>query len=542
MELLTNKTLWEGFDPSAEQLDVTVAKVVTDDQLTFKKIYFTGRTFASGRKTRVCANICQPNKKSSKAVLLVSNSNGSTHDEELKNIAQNGFLAMWVDINGRTENGCGTMYPEEVSYCNAVENKDIFYFGETARESKLYEQSLCYMRAITYLVGEEKVKTISVVTIGECSTIGAIVCAQDKRVTNGLFMFGRLHIDYPQADCAVDNNATLQEQFAYEDKRQAWTMGLAPQSYAMNITVPVYVVNSANSHAVDIVEISNVYNRVNEQSRLLIVPDMFDCLDLRYIKSAIAWCKGTNVKEDYDLSYFVEDGNYFVKLQTSAKIGNCTIWYCTNANSRAKHWKNAQLQKGEDGYIAKLDLYQENCNVVAFAQINGKVIISSTLLEISVNDAQNVKIPNSIVYTGEGDYHLMSAGAEGAWMFTNAQPKTQKGYLGIVGTEGNCLATFALCDASVKKNSSFAVTFDICATTQSMLTVAVVCNYGQSNDAYIAKVELVGDGKWQRVTFDASDFRSNNSALGKAMTDEQTPQLLVLKSDQTFLVNNIILV
>ena len=37
MELLTTKTLWYGFDPSAEQLDVTVARVEKEEKLTFKK-------------------------------------------------------------------------------------------------------------------------------------------------------------------------------------------------------------------------------------------------------------------------------------------------------------------------------------------------------------------------------------------------------------------------------------------------------------------------------------------------------------------------
>ncbi len=542
MELLTNKTLWETFNPSAEQLDVTVAKLVENEDVTFKKVYFTGRTFASGRKTRVCANVCYANKKSSKGVLLISPSDRATNYDELRNVAKSGFLAMSVDIDGRTEMGCGTMYPEEVSYCNAIEGKDMFFFGETVRESKLYEQALNCMRAITYLVEEESAQTISVVTVGNCSTLGAIVCAQDKRVTNGMIMFGRLNIDYPEEVVAVGDNATIAQQFAHEDRSQAWTMGLAPQSYAINIDIPIYVVNSANSHVVDIVDVSKAYNRVNEQSRLLIVPDMFDCLDMRYVKSAIAWCKGTNVNENYDLSYFMEGGDYFVKLETSAKLCDVAIWYCTNANSRAKHWVKAKLTQCEGGYVAKLDLYEANCTVLAFAQIADKITTSTTLLEIPIKGAQHLKTINSIVFTGEGNDDLITVCDLRAWMYTSAEARRKKGYLGIVGAQGDCLATFALADVSVKKTSSFAVTFDVCTTAQDTLTVAVVCNYGQTNDVYVAKAKLVGDGKWQRVTLEADDFFSNSSERSKTMPADQTAQLLVLKCDQTFLVNNIILV
>ena len=542
MELLTNKTLWEGFDPSAEQLDVTVAKVVTDEQTTFKKVYFTGRTFASGRKTRICANVCHPNKKSARAVLLVSNSNRPTNLKELRDVAQQGFLAMWVDVDGRTETGCGTMYPEEVSYCNAVENKDIFFFGENVRESKLYEQSLSCMRAITYLVEEEKATSVSVVTIGECSAIGAIVCAKDSRVTNGTFMFGKLNVDYPELDSIVDNTAPLQVQFAHEDQSQAWTMGLAPQSYTLNIPVPIYVVNSANSHNVDVVEVSKAFQRMNDQSRLLFLPDLFQCLDARYVKGLVGWWKGQTAPQDCEIGYYVENGDYFVKVTTSAKLADTSIWYCTKANARAKHWTKAKLTQVDDGYVAKLDLYQQNCTVLAFAEVVGKPTTSSMLLEIPVKNAQNVKLANSIVFAGEGNYQLMTVSEQGAWMFESAQTQRKKGYLGIVGAQGNCLATFALADESIKKNSSFTVTFDICATSQDTLTIAVVCNYGRTNDTYVAKKELIGDGKWQRVTVEAEDLLMQGIERNKTLPTDQMPQLLIIKCDQTVLVNNVILV
>lgn len=542
MELLTTKTLWYGFDPSAEPLDVTIARVEKEDKLTFKKIYFTGRTFASGRQTRICAHICQPNKKATKAVLLISPSGRENIYQEIRDIAEKGFVAMAVDIDGRTETSCGTMYPEEVSYCNAIENKDVFYFGENVRESKLYEQALSCMRAITYLVEEMKVATVSVLTLGHCSSVGIIVCAQDKRVTNGALLFGDLNIDYPEKDFIVDGKASLQDQFAHDDKSQAWTMGLAPQSYIIKISVPVFVVNSANSHLSDVADVSKSFYRLNDQSRLLIVPDMLDCLDSRYIKSVIAWCKGTNVSKDYDLSYFVQDGNYFAKLKTSARLQDVAVWYCTDADAPAKHWVQAELAQGEDGYIGKLDLYQENCNVIAFAEIKDKITTSSTLLEIPVKNAQNVKMANSIVFTGEGNYKLVNITERKAWTFTNSEYKRQKGYLDIVGAKGSCLATFALTDASVKKNFSFAVTFDICANQPGHLTVAVVCNYGTTNDVYIAKVEIHAVGKWQRVTVDASQLLSNSSERSKPMPADKVPEVLVLKSDQTFLVNNIILV
>ena len=80
------------------------------------------------------------------------------------------------------------------------------------------------------------------------------------------------------------------------------------------------------------------------------------------------------------------------------------------------------------------------------------------------------------------------------------------------------------------------------ASEKGILHVAVVCDYGKTNDIYVAQVELHAVGKWQRVTVEGSQFLSNSSERSKSMPADKVPEVLVLKSDQTFLVNNIILV
>ncbi len=48
--ILTTQTLWENYDPTAEQLDVNVFKTYEKDGLIVKQLYFTGRSLSANQK------------------------------------------------------------------------------------------------------------------------------------------------------------------------------------------------------------------------------------------------------------------------------------------------------------------------------------------------------------------------------------------------------------------------------------------------------------------------------------------------------------
>ena len=74
-----------------------------------------------------------------------------------------------------------------------------------------------------------------------------------------------LNCEYPEYDgvADTDNAASLNRHLEYDICRQSWTLGLAPQSYAMKIGIPLYVINSANSSYVDIEQINKTGARLN---------------------------------------------------------------------------------------------------------------------------------------------------------------------------------------------------------------------------------------------------------------------------------------
>ncbi len=77
-------------------------------------------------------------------------------------------------------------------------------------------------------------------TIGSGVYVGAIVLAVDQRLTNGAVLFRRYQPSFPDSgDGKIDSDDDddLNRHLDYERKRQLWTLGLAPQTYALQIKI-----------------------------------------------------------------------------------------------------------------------------------------------------------------------------------------------------------------------------------------------------------------------------------------------------------------
>ncbi|MCM1395772.1 MAG: hypothetical protein NC132_06700, partial [Corallococcus sp.] len=295
MEQLYNaKTLWQDFSPTAEPLDVYVMNVSEQEGVETKKIYFTGRVFDGNAKTRIFATVCKPTDQSTKrAVVIVDDYKKDVDPAVLRDFAKRGFVSIAIDFAGRRDKGLHTLYPQVIDYCNADSAPTMFEINRTARETKLYEYALNCMRAVTYLIEVEKTSKVSLVAIAKGLSVGMIVMGVDKRLSNGVAMFGRLRAFYPTADANVKVNLAdtdeLNEHLEQSDKSQKWNLALSPQAYASQIDIPLYVINSANSMYVNVLESNAMYNRINDDSRMLILPLSIDFLPTEYSSCVIKW-------------------------------------------------------------------------------------------------------------------------------------------------------------------------------------------------------------------------------------------------------------
>ena len=537
-EILTSQTLWEGYDPEAEDLDVTVLNSVESNGIVTKHLYFTGRELDEG-KTRVYGVVCQKATHTARpAVLVIHDFNKEIDEKVLVDLAERGFTAMAIDYVGVREVGLYTLYPKQLYYCNASANQNPFDIVTTAKEIKLYEYALNSRRALTYLLHEEKVKGVSVFGVSKGVDVATMVLGTDGRITNGVLALGRIWRNYPEL-VVKDGEDDLSKQIEYDFKSQSWMLGLAPQTYMLQIKVPLYIIISANSTYTNVRNANKSFMRVNCVSKLLILPKSPDYIPTGYTNGVVRWLKGHYESEHAEIAPCHEGGDYCLKVITQLPINKITLWYTINAVGRGKNWVKANLKQGApDCYYAEISLYEPNCKILAFAQIDGELPTSTKLFEDTVT-IPNLKKANNIIFNAASGQELPPICTTGEWWNVNLQPRFAKGPMNIVGAVGKAHACFAINDTRLRYNSSFTLGFDVFSEVKQNITVTAICKFGEQNECYHLSAGVFG-GKWERITYEKSNF--HREVDGRPLTDNDKVDAFIISAKHEFIINNILLV
>lgn len=536
--------LWQDFDSSALPLDVNIAATKITDQYTIQHIYFTGTSTDNGC-IRVYGVVVKNNQKCTNglALLLINDLNKGIDIQELKYWADRGRVAMSIDYLGQGE-GIHTVYPQSMQYLvNAHKHQQT----TSPKQSCWYQYSAMTMRAIEYLRSRDDVQHLSLMSIANGSNIAMIVLGIDNRIDNGALIFGNLYYE-----SNIKSSQTVDEdndQDNDEDNQQPintaitdighTTLLLAGQNYLPLIKVPIYVVATGNSNVSDIVSLSDTYFRTSEHSRLLIIPDGYDYMQDNVVEGIDRWLQGTTVSEDIDLTYDNKDGVLTIYANTGIELQQLQLWYCRNGQHKGKHWCSTTLQPTDivNRYSATINLYSNNCTVLAVVVAQDIVNVSSTILSIDIDSSYKIGHSTALIYRGGDNFHFVNF-ANNHWHGIDAGVCTKIGYLDIEGIEGNAFGTFAIHDDKYSYHESDAMAFDISCNTQQTLRVVAVENFGCDNKTlYQATVPLVGDGKWQRITIDKSHF--SRVGDGHSMGKDSTVDLFVFLADQPFMLNNL---
>ncbi len=539
---LTTQTLWQDFDPQAEALDVNVARVFEEEIVT-KNIYFTGRNLLDGCKSRVYATVCAKAVKSAKpAVLFIGDYHKPIQLEVLQHLASQGFVAMSIDYAGRAKGRACTQYSPQLDYCNADVAKNMFLIETNAKETKMYEYALNSMRAVTYLLQNENVKNVSVFTQGCGAYIGLMALGEDKRISRGVVAFGNLQKDFPvdiDEQINLDSVEGLEIHLAHKEKEQQWNQGLAPQTYVQKIEVPVYVIGSATSNRVDVVKLSEMSFRLGEGSRLLLLPTVMDYVPSCYVQDVIKWLKGTDVEGEAEITSFTEDGNYYLRVRTTKSLRKTQLWYTTQSQRMAKHWVKAELTKSDDGYVAKIDLYTKESEILAFATVDDTICYSTPVFRDKAT-VSVAKIPNNILFIGSVGQPLIPISVDNQWWNLDLQPELAPGYLDIVGAKGKAFGTFALADNRLQSSLSLTISFDVCCNIRQQVSVILAGSFGKENRMYKQTAEVVGDGKWQHIMLEGKNFRRISD--GRQISEQERAEMMIVCAEEDLIINNIYLV
>lgn len=544
--IITAKALWEGYDPTTEQLDVNFLRTQESDGLVTKRLYFTGRTFADGSCSRIFATSCSKNTNGARpALLLVGDYHEPMHNQAMRVLAERGFTVLSIDFAGNGGDGLHTLYPSCLSYCNANQAPDKFEMQRCAQQTKLYEYALKCRRAITYLLNQPKTNGVSLLAVGCGVHVALMVLGVDTRVERASLLFGNLNIQYPQLQQSQEEQLDqeqddLQTMLKYDEYKQMWLTGLAPQAYFQQVQTPMYVVLSANSPNVNLLQSDKTFRRANDKSRLFIAPTVCDYLNESCLDGVVKWLKNAPQVAKSEVESFVdEQGNYCLKVPSVVSIKKTALYYAVNGNDKVFYWRKANLVKADNCYVAKPDFFSANNEIVAFVVTQDDVTTSSSLFFDSVSVAKP-KVVNNLIFSGNSNQLLVPFATNNDWLQLSLQYTLAKGYLDIEGAQGNALATFALCDSALGKKQYTSVSFDLCCKRKQQIVVKVVCNFGDGNEEYYQQVPVLGNETWERVTVDVNDLRKVEDNRQIDVNDRV--DMLVISAESEFIVNNIILV
>ena len=537
-EILTSQTLWEGYDPESLDLDLTVLSAIERNGIVTKRVYFTGRRFDNGI-SRVFGVVCQKASDEPRpAVLVIHDFNKQIDESVLVDLAERGFVAMAIDYFGEVDSGLYTLYPAEISYCNASANQNPFDIVTSAKEIKLYEYALNSRRAVSYLLHNEQVSGVSIFGVSKGVDVATMVLGTDERVTNGVLALGRIWRNYP-ALVLKEGDDDFDKQMEYDFKSQSWMLGLAPQTYMLQIKVPLYIIISANSSYTNVRNANKSFMRVNCVSKLLILPKSPDYIPARYTNGIVKWLNGHYESDAAEIVACNNGVDYRLKVVTQLPMDKITLWYCINAVGRGKNWVKANLQQGGDGsYVAEINLYEPNCKVLAFAEIDGELPTTTKLFEDTVT-VTNLKKANNIIFNASSGNTLPSVSKTGAWWNVDLEPRFAKGPMNIVGAVGKAHASFAINDTSARYNSEFTIGFDVYSPVTQDIIVTAICKFGEENLCYHQSVSVFG-GKWERITYEKGNFHRDED--GRPLTDKDRVDAFIISADEEFIINNILLV
>lgn len=532
-KILSLQTLWQDADFTSG-LDVNILRTDVVGDVTRTTLYYTGSTTDDGQ-ARIFAVMYTPtDKKATNGVLYIQPYDKPIDESVLAELSDQGYVAMSIDFTA-SANGPSTLYPDSLNYCNVNVNTDIFLLENTAKQTKLFQYAYNVRRAITVL--SQYANKVSLMAYGNGTHVGAIALS-DKRFVNGVLLFGNLLMNYPTQSYALDNNEQLTQQLANNELEQAWTMGLAPQTYLAQTEIPLYIVNSTNSSCYDVENISDVYRRlVNDKSKLLLLPTVKEYLPTVYAQGVLKWIKSCTCKTE-PISINLDQDGKMLQVESTLPLSKLELWYAVSNASGIKYFSKANLVKGDGNYVAELNVYTKQATVYAFCNVKGAVNYSTPINTFAVNTEVPLT-PNNFVFDGRSKNRYVPLTTDN-WFNVDVEPKLSKGKLDIVGADAQSMLLMSVTDDSVKKSADeLVISFDVCGKQDTVVTVTVLCNYG-IDERFSQQVSVTGNGTWQRVTVEQENFRSELD--GKHIADDKKVYAIEIYGDKQILINNVSLV
>lgn len=547
-EILTPITLWEGFN-DALPLKQTVLRSETLGNAVFNYFYFSGRSVGKSRVRIYGVYAKQKNAKADTIIILPSVSENT--DIDLVCYFSNlGFNVLSVDLCGKREGVSDyTVYPEEISYANyELRGNTMEMVENTARETCWYEWCAVARYAVSFVKDDNPEGKIGVLGIKHGANVAWQLTATDERVDASAFTFGAGWLAYKGL------NKFKQEEIELDDERCKFIAGIDAHSYAQLVKVPVLYVGATNSSEFDAERAVDTLQRVNNQGKCWhhFVNSSVDTLDeyclndIKYFFSKFLSSKRIKFPSTPKLTLECdgEDVFYTVEFSNFHPVKSVYVYACSNdADPSNRVWFMPAISSKEEGkctFVRRLHGFVNFEIAYAVVKYENGMAVSSKFAFENLDVNSNSKMPNVIFSSSR----LMTTflvddfnGQKLSNVFTTNKLRTYvSGPLGILGiSTKNTVLSYAIKTFSGSLTANSFIKFDAYTPISDQVTIKLNT---KSNLTYEHVLTLQGQEKWQNLTIEFSEFKTD---IGMSIRDFDDINSISVSSLGNVAINNFLI-
>ncbi len=558
-KILTPKIIWNSFTVPSN-FEVETISQTQNGNVSEQKIYIQGAKAKDGYVKIYCELTKNDSVKQGPAILLLQDFNQSADVALINDLVENGYSVLSVDLAGeKGDDQSHTVYPESISYANYSKVKDkLVEIEKEANKTCWHEWAVVARIALAYLKSLPFVTKIGGLGIGEAGTVMWQVAGTDKNLDGAVFAFNAGWAGYRGI-----NKFAGEKEPQFSDDMYKFIAGVDAQSYAMNVSCPVYVLCATNS---------TVYDCDRAFDTLSYVKDEYYS-GINYSIASVCEINGVSYKNA--LTFFkrvlfkAEDGAFPANVEIKGELrgGKVLIRACPDQKglkdidvyvseqkvvSYKRSWQKLRFAKvKDDEYIFEYSPFATSQIVTAFAVATYQDGFTAGSNVIAIKfDADEVTsiFKSNVIYSSRGDdmessFFPVTEGCSNSRLTITDKPSVsvKRGPMGITGVTGKAgLCTLKVGCDKYRLPEGAMLMLDVYAKTQSTLTVTLTCDYFGAKREYLVCVPIRGGSVWHNVQLEINKFKTVEGMPLRSYENVEALSINVDEENGEYLINNLL--
>lgn len=552
VNILTPVTIWKDFSIS-HTINSTFISEVSEDDIITKRFFIDGRNTENGQVKIFCTIKQKESVKNAPAVLMIKEFNDDSIDASLNQIANEGYIACTVDIEGKVDGVKNfTIYPEDINYANYNISKDTIYkITNTAKETCWYEWATVIKYAISFLKNNLKIDKIGVIGAGENVTALWQAVAFNEEVSAFVPVYNIGWKSY-KGHYKFDNEPEI----IFPDEELMLVAGIEPQSYASYVKCPTFAVCNSNDILFESDRAHDTIKRVDN-----------DIKGIYYDKSVLHGLTNESVKtikifldeilKGEKAVDFIEplisskksNGEIIITVETFNEIENLTLFASEEQikTEFRSYIAYTNYKRKENLYIFKYTPFYKSKRVHFFAtallQNGGLISTNIESVEFETNEVKQ-EFQKQILYSsresGGENIFLSKEKIKFNEIFEKKKEilSIKNGPQGIKGLSmKNGIISFAIKSLKYKPNFDSILMLDLFSKEKANVFVKVYTSYFENRKEYFFHLSLDTSKAWINNKIDFSKFKTEE---GMSLKENDEIDAIEFSCDKEVLINNIL--